>query len=141
MRKFVAAIAVAGFSVAAAADEAATALTGTWLGRIEYASSADPMAHSEQLTAFTIDREGRIEGYSLANGCAFSGKAKPGSAPREAELKVSFSGCRYLLLNRSSFTGSMKWDGRSQSARLDLQREDPAGEQVALYQITGFVVP
>jgi len=138
MRKLVMVV-IALVSSAAVAQDAESPLAGRWLGRIEYVSSVDPVAHSEQVTAFTVDREGRIEGRSL-NGCRFAGTAKARAAEPVADLDVAFEGCRYLLMNRP-FKGQMLWDARSRTAQLDLRREDPAGEQVALYQVRGIVVP
>lgn len=126
-------------TAAAVAQDADSPLAGRWLGRIEYVSSVDPVARSEQVTAFTVDRAGRVDGRSL-NGCRFTGTAKARSTEAVADLDVAFEGCRYLLMNRP-FRGQMVWDAQTRVARLDLHREDAAGEQVALYQVRGFVVP
>ncbi len=126
-------------SSAVLAQDGDSPLAGRWLGRIEYASSVDPVAYSEQVTAFTVDQAGRVEGRSL-NGCRFTGTAKARQTEAVADLDVAFEGCRYLLMNRP-FRGQMTWDSRTRAALLDLRREDGEGEQIALYQVRGVVVP
>lgn len=97
---------------------------GTWRGQAQYqvAVKGQPVREAHAVVPLVIDveKQGRVQGDSPANGCKMLGVAAPYVAPNMLTLDVTLSECRYTGLNQR-YTGTLALSQVSNSAQLSLR--------------------
>jgi len=97
---------------------------GTWRGLAQYqvAVKGQPVreAHAVVPLVIEVEKQGRLQGISPANGCKMLGVAAPYVVPNMLKLDVTLSECRYTGLNQR-YTGTLALSQASNSAQLSLQ--------------------
>ncbi|MGA9163407.1 MAG: hypothetical protein WBZ31_03040 [Thiobacillus sp.] len=97
---------------------------GIWRGQAQYqvAVKGQPVreAHAVVPLVIEVEKQGRVQGISPANGCKMLGVAAPYVAPNMLTLDVTLSECRYTGLNQR-YTGRLALTQASNSAQLSLQ--------------------
>lgn len=120
-----------GSGAAAQASKPATSIEldystpyGTWRGQAQYqvAVKGQPVreAHAVVPLVIEVEKQGRLQGISPANGCKMLGVAAPYVVPNMLKLDVTLSECRYTGLNQR-YTGTIALSQASNSAQLSLQ--------------------
>lgn len=119
-----------GSGAAAQASKPATSIEldystpyGTWRGQAQYqvAVKGQPVreAHAVVPLVIEVEKQGRLQGISPANGCKMLGVAAPYLAPYMLKLDVTLTECRYTGLNQR-YTGTLALSQASNSAQLSL---------------------
>lgn len=97
---------------------------GVWRGQAQYqvAVKGQPVreAHAVVPLVIEVEKQGRLQGISPANGCKMLGVAAPYVAPNMLTLDVTLSECRYTGLNQR-YTGTLALSQASNSVQLSLR--------------------